>query len=109
MKSRRRVTRTAAALALLIALAADGAQLFLNTPLALLFGVGVEVVDAAIDALACALIIGLLGFHWILLPAFVIELVPLVDDIPTWTGCVAFVIWKRGKLSDVGALPPFQS
>jgi hypothetical protein len=85
-----------AVLALLIALAADGAQLLFNSPLALIFGVGVEVVDAATDVIAGALIIGLLGFHWILLPAFVIELVPLVDSIPTWTGCVLYLISRRG-------------
>ncbi len=90
----RPVSKTAAILAVLIALGADGAQLFLNTPVALLFGVGVEVADAAIDVVAGVLIISLLGFHWILLPAFVIELVPLADDIPTWTGCVLYLVWK---------------
>ena len=99
----RPITRTNAVLAMLIALGADGAQLFLNTPLALLFGVGAEAIDAAIDVVAGALIISLLGFDWILLPAFVIELVPLVDDIPTWTGCVAYLIWRRGGKT---ALPP---
>jgi hypothetical protein len=91
------VTKTAAALALLIALAADVAQLFLNTPLALLFGVGAEVVDAAIDAIAGALIISLLGFHWLLIPVFVIELVPIVDAVPTWTGSVLYLLWKGAR------------
>jgi len=99
MNSSRHVSKGAAALALLIAIAADGAQLFLNTPLALLLGVGAEVVDAAIDAVAAILIASLLGFDVVLLPTFVIELVPLVDDIPTWTACVLYLVWKRRKLT----------
>ena len=28
-----------------------------------------------------------IGFHFLLLPTFVIELVPVLDDLPTWTAC----------------------
>ena len=39
----------------------------------------------------------LLGFHWMLLPSLLMEIVPGLDLIPTWTGCVAFVVWQRKK------------
>jgi len=39
----------------------------------------------------------LLGFHWILLPSFVFEAIPGFDLFPTWTGCVAYVVWRRKK------------
>ena len=39
----------------------------------------------------------ILGFHILLLPTFVVELVPLVDDFPTWTACVAAVIALRKR------------
>lgn len=88
-------SRSKAVLALLVAIAADGAQLFLNTPLALFFGVGAEAVDVAIDVVTAIVVIGLLGYSPILLPTILIEAIPLADDIPTWTACVLYLIWKR--------------
>jgi hypothetical protein len=34
----------------------------------------------------------IIGFHRLLLPTFIIELLPVADLLPTWTGCVAPVI-----------------
>jgi len=41
----------------------------------------------------------LIGFHWLLLPTFVLELVPVLEDLPTWTACTIAVIAlrKRGQ------------
>jgi hypothetical protein len=39
----------------------------------------------------------ILGFHVLLLPTFALELVPLVQDLPTWTACVAAVIVLRKR------------
>src|SRR6185503_18970901 len=50
-----------------------------------------------IDVLAMVLTIGLLGFHLLLLPTFVLEFIPLVDMLPTWTGCVVAVIALRKR------------
>ena len=97
MAGNKTVTKGQAALAVLIALAADGAQLFLNSPIALFFGIGAEAVDIAIDVAAAIVVIGLLGFNPVLLPTFVLEAVPLVDAFPTWTACVAFLLWRRNK------------
>ena len=50
-----------------------------------------------IDVIAMVLTMVILGFHPLLLPTFVIELFPLVDMAPTWTGCVIAVIALRRR------------
>ena len=85
-----RLTRGRLLLALSVAVAADGLQLFLGP-----FGfVGA---DQAIDVVAMALTIWALGFHWLLLPTFILELAPVVDALPTWTACVAAVVVLRKR------------
>lgn len=88
------LTRLRIILALAVAVAADGLQLLLG-PLGWTFA------DEVIDVVAMAATIWILGFHVLLLPTFVIELVPVADMLPTWTGCVAAVIAlrKRGQKS----------
>ena len=39
----------------------------------------------------------MIGFHWLLLPTFVLELVPVLEDLPTWTACVIAVIALRKR------------
>ena len=53
--------------------------------------------DEILDLAATALLWRVLGFHPLLLPTFVVELVPLVDMLPTWTGCVGAVIFLRKR------------
>ncbi|HTB84528.1 MAG TPA: hypothetical protein VK742_12810 [Candidatus Sulfotelmatobacter sp.] len=77
-------------LALAVAIGADGLQL-------LLAAVGWVGPDQVIDCIAMGLTIWLLGFHVLLLPTFAIELIPLVDDFPTWTACVIAVIALRKR------------
>jgi hypothetical protein len=72
-------------MALAIALGADLLQIAF-VPLAWTF------VQAAIDVVAMLLVLPVLGFHLLLLPTFVIEFIPGVDMLPTWTGCVIAVI-----------------
>ncbi|TAK93424.1 MAG: hypothetical protein EPO07_18135, partial [Verrucomicrobia bacterium] len=72
-------------LALAVAAAADGLQLA-SLPLAWVF------VPEIIDVIAMALLMCVLGFHYLLLPTFALELLPLLDALPTWTGCVIVVI-----------------
>jgi hypothetical protein len=38
-----------------------------------------------------------IGFHPLLLPTFVLELLPVTDLLPTWTGCVALIVALRRK------------
>ncbi len=73
-----------------VAVITDTAQLLLG-PLGWAF------VDEGLDVVAMVLTSGAIGFHMLLLPTFVIELVPLADMLPTWTGCTAAVVMLRKK------------
>lgn len=86
----RKLTRTRMVLAIAVAIAADGLQLLFN-------GVGWLGPDQIIDVIAMLLTSWLIGFHWLLLPTFVLELIPVADDLPTWTACVAAVIVLRKR------------
>jgi len=91
------LTRRRMIVALAIAVGADGLQLLLG-PLGWAF------IDQAIDVIAMLLTIWILGFHVLLLPTFAVELVPLVDELPTWTACTAAVIALRKR--ELRAAPP---
>jgi hypothetical protein len=81
-------------LAVAIALATDALQIGLG-PLGWTF------IDQITDVVAMVLISLLIGFHPLLLPTFVLEFIPLVDMLPTWTGCVgALILWRRNKLPE---------
>jgi len=84
------LTRSRMILALAIAAAVDGLQLLLNA-------VGWLGLDQVLDCLAMLLICRVIGFHVLLLPTFVVELVPVLDDLPTWTACTAVVIALRKR------------
>src|SRR5665647_3061105 len=88
------VTRGRMVVALLAAVAADGLQVLLQA---------VPLAPQLIDVVATLVVTVAIGFHVLLLPAFVIELVPLVDDFPTWTGCVIAVIALRRREGRVPA------
>ncbi len=45
----------------------------------------------AIDLVVALLMLRLVGWHWAFLPTFVVELVPVVDLVPTWTAAVFLV------------------
>ena len=100
----RSLTKGSAALALGLAIAID----FIQIPATLAFlagalasagidipvGIGLDVIT---DTIAACIFSSILGFHWALLPTFVIELIPGLDMAPTWTGCVAYVCHVRKK------------
>jgi hypothetical protein len=56
--------------------------------------------DEIVDVVAALIIWRLIGFHWMLLPTVGLEFIPLVDLLPTWTGCVLWVIRKRKQEID---------
>ncbi len=85
-------------LALIVAVVADGLQ-FLLGPFGWVF------VDQLIDCVTMVLITWLIGFHVLLLPSFVINLVPVLEDLPTWIACTAVVIALR-KREQRSAPPP---
>ena len=55
--------------------------------------------DEILDVIALIATTRLLGFHPLLLPSFILEFVPVIDMLPTWTGCVALVVAMRKKQS----------
>jgi hypothetical protein len=89
-----KLTRKRIVLALLVALAADALQIPFAVP------PGPEI----IDVIAAVLTFWLLGFHLLLLPTFVVEFIPVVDMLPTWTACVGAVIALRKH--EQGKSPP---
>jgi len=71
-----------------LALAADAVQLLL----APFFGEGLaSPFNDVLDLVLAALLIRLLGFHWVLLPALAVEVVPGLDLVPTWTASVLLI------------------
>lgn len=79
-----------------VAVVTDSIQLFLG-PLGWVF------LDDGLDVIAMILTSAAIGFHMLLLPTFVIELLPVADMLPTWTGCTAAVVILRKRAQ---AQPP---
>jgi hypothetical protein len=84
--------------ALAVAVVIDAVQIAIG-PL------GWVVVDQLLDVLAMILTCSALGFHMLLLPTFLIELIPVADMLPTWVGCTAAVVFMR-KRAQTPEIPP---
>jgi hypothetical protein len=54
-------------------------------------------VDQVLDVSAMVLTCWALGFHFLLLPTVIIEFIPVIDALPTWTACTAVVILLRKR------------
>ncbi len=95
-----RLTRRRLVAALLVAAAADAVDVVItageNATLGLALVPG-EVASGVLDIVVMAIMCRLLGFHWLFLPTFVLEVVPEVDALPTWLGCVGVVAWQRRR------------
>lgn len=65
----------------IIALLADATQIVLLPFTATLSTWG----DKPLDVVVMLALWRLLGWHWVLLPSFLVELFPYVDVAPTWT------------------------
>lgn len=90
--------------AITVALIADALQILL-LPLAWTFS------ESAVDVTAMLLVMWLIGFHFLLLPTFAIEFIPVMDSFPTWTACVITVIFlhrKQPPPKPPSHLPPTQ-
>jgi hypothetical protein len=88
------LTSSRVRLAYAVAVGVDVLQLLLGPA-------GWAFADEILDVGAMIVISRLIGFHILLLPTFVLELLPITDLLPTWTGCVALVlaIRKRQQLA----------
>jgi hypothetical protein len=84
------LTRSGIRSAYAIAIATDLVQLALGP-------FGWAGTDEVLDVVAMMLTTRLIGFHPLLLPTFALELVPVIDLMPTWTGCVAVVVAIKKK------------
>jgi hypothetical protein len=99
------ITSGRRAVAIVVAVIADLLQLPLTLAAiaSVLSGVGIaagaslEAVAIGIDVVTAAIMLGLLGFHWLLLPTVVLEAVPVAAAAPTWTACVLIVLWRRRR------------
>jgi len=78
---------------------ADALQLLLGP-------VGWTFADEALDVAAMIAVVSLIGFHPLFLPTFVLELFPVADLLPTWTGCVALVVALRRRQPPAPPPPP---
>jgi len=85
-------------LAFAVAIAADGLQMLFTAW-------GWLGPDQAIDIVTMIMMVWLLGFHLLLLPTLVLEMIPGLAMIPTWTGCVAAVVALKLR-RPAGAPPP---
>jgi hypothetical protein len=95
----RALTKGRTRLAFAIAIATDIIQLALGP-------FGWAFADEILDVVAALAISRLIGFHPLLLPTFVLELFPVADLLPTWTGCVALVTALRRR--EGVTVPPTQ-
>ena len=87
-----------------VAIAADGIQVLMG-PLGWTF------FDEITDVVTAIVLSLLLGFHPLLLPTFLVEIIPVVDMLPTWTGCVAAVVVlrkreQRATAQQAASMPP---
>ena len=92
------LTKRRARLALALAMLADLAQLGLFP----LFSEGaLSPANDVLDVVIAVVMFLMLGWHWALLPSIVLELVPALNLVPTWTAAVLFV--TRGTRHDLAA------
>ena len=84
------ITRRRVWIAYAIAAATDVLQWLLGP-------IGWALPDEILDFAAMAGISLAIGFHPLLLPTFVLELIPIADLLPTWLGCVAIVVALRRR------------
>jgi hypothetical protein len=93
-----KLTKARITLAFAIAIAADAIQVpmtaILNTGF---LAIPAEAADLLVDCFAMVATCAILGFHWLLLPSFIVEAIPELNMLPTWTGCVAVVVMQRRK------------
>jgi NAD/NADP transhydrogenase beta subunit len=86
----RELSRARIAMAVTVAVLADLLQI-------VLLPVAWTATQQVIDVVAMLATTFLLGFHLLLLPTFAVEFIPVVDMLPTWTGCVIAVIALRKR------------
>jgi hypothetical protein len=67
----------------------------------LFFEGGLSVFDVLLDVVMAGILTRLVGWHWAFLPAFLVELAPGVDLVPSWT--LAVFLATRRKTAPEGS------
>jgi hypothetical protein len=95
------ITRPRIVSAFAVAVATDALQILLGP-------FGITFADEVLDVIAMILTWRLLGFHLLLLPTFLLEILPVIDVLPTWTACVGLVVAtrKREQTETPPTIPP---
>ncbi|HEX4934248.1 MAG TPA: hypothetical protein VFV33_13755 [Gemmatimonadaceae bacterium] len=88
------VSRNRILVARVLAVVADAVQLGLWP---LFVGGATSPVNDVLDVAVGAVMVWLVGWHWVFIPSFAAELIPFVDMAPTWT--VAVMIATRGAVA----------
>ena len=79
-----------------LAILADAVQLGLMPIFA---GGAASMFNDALDVAVGIAMIALVGWHWVFLPSFVTEMIPMVDLAPTWTIAVFIATRRHGDPS----------
>jgi len=82
-----------------LAVVADAVQIGL---LPLFIGGALSTVNDVVDVVVAVAMIALVGWHWAFLPAFLSEMVPVFDLVPTWTAAVFFATRAEGVVPGQG-------
>jgi hypothetical protein len=96
-----RLSRKRVIFAFTVAVIADVVQIMLGP-------VGFLVVDEVLDVAAMVLITWAIGFHPLLLPTFLVELMPFIEFAPTWTACTFAVVMMKNKAAEGTPPPPME-
>ena len=89
---KKNIRRATLVLAFAIAIGADAIEMGLMP----LFSEGfASPVDDLVDAVVCAILTMLMGWHIAFIPSFIFKLIPMVDLAPTWT--IAVLIASRSR------------
>jgi hypothetical protein len=89
---KKNVRRSTLVLAFAIAICADAIEIGLMP----LFSEGfASPVDDFLDAVVCAILTMIMGWHFAFMPSFLFKLIPMVDLAPTWT--IAVLIASRNR------------
>jgi hypothetical protein len=88
-----------------LALAVAGTVDLLQIALLPLLGLGYAL-DDALDVLAVFVLMGVCGFKWQFVAAFLLELVPVVDIFPTWTALALTLPTGDRVVTSPGTGPP---
>jgi hypothetical protein len=97
------LTRKRVVIAYVIAVVADLLELPITAAQFSIVGLAAgESAAFVVDSIVFVVMTKLLGFHWMFLPSFCIGLIPGLDMLPTWVGCVFFAVRQRKKEQDKG-------